>query len=150
MCVYVGCVHPHPLNTGRWCAIFKIIPWQPQVPWSLAVLQARELCRPWTLYLSGCSLCLYQSCKVFQEFLQWPHRSLSQGIVSCDEVVFAEYHKIIISRSHCLHFRNGNALTNKSKIFQYQNVRSVLLLLENHNKHKKEKPLYFRWSSPTS
>lgn len=126
----------------------KKITWQPQVPWSLTVFQAGKLHVSWTSYLvvvvqwyilSDCLLCLYQICKILQEFLQQPYQSLSQGIVSCNEVVFAEYSKIIIPRSHCLHFRNGNTLANKCKILQYQNVRSVPLLLKNHNKQKKKK-----------
>lgn len=74
------------------------------------------------------------------------------GVLGCNEVVFAEYSKIIISGSHCLLFRDGDALTNKCEILQYQNVRSVPPLLEKHNKQKREKakPVYFWWPAVIS
>lgn len=150
-------VYTHQLEIDLWYAILKkslgnhkfLEVWQFFKPGSCA---CHELCI-WCLFFSGIFwvtvYCVYiKSARFFQELLQQPYQSLSEGIVSCNEVVFAEYNKII-SRSHCLHFRDGNALTNKCKILRYQNVRSVPLLLKKRNKQKKkkEKPVYFWWSS---
>jgi len=93
------------------------------------------------------SLCLCRICEVVQELVPQPRRSSPQGTLGCNEVVFAEQ-EAVISRSHCLHFRNGDALAGKCKILQYRNARGIPLLLRKHSKQaSKGKAVCFWWWS---
>lgn len=102
----------------------------------------------WVARTEGLSTVLISN---LQDFSRVPPAPLSKLITAhggCNEVVFAEYSKIIISGSQCLLFRNGNALPSMREILQYRNVRSVPLLLKKHNKQKQKKKAAYVWWSP--